>query len=65
MEITPPLTFQAGDIVCLKSNTDVAMTVAYINELGDVICVWLSEKGEKRQGSFNHQVLETFKKKDN
>ncbi|MCY9875899.1 DUF2158 domain-containing protein [Vibrio natriegens] len=50
--------FSIGDIVVLKSGSPI-MTVAYINNEGNVTCQWFLD-GDVKSHSFHPQTLETY-----
>ena len=52
-------TFQVGDVVNLKSSTDIPTTIGR-TEASIAHCNWLNKAGDKKADSFSFDVLEKF-----
>lgn len=51
------LQFKRGDVVCLKSNTALPMTISSASEYGHCTCQWTDRDGKPQTHNYNNEQL--------
>lgn len=51
------LQFKIGDVVCLKSNTALPMTLSSASEYGHCTCQWTDRDGRPQTHNYNNEQL--------